>query len=321
MTIEPVLTDYHNGIYAFDSGYIRPLMAAIHLVVDDGRVAVVDTASNAALAPALGALAALGLTADAVDYVVLTHVHLDHAGGAGAMMAAFPGARLVVHPRGARHMADPGKLFAAVEAVYGADQARTLYGALIPVPAERILAADDRQRLPLGRRSLEVLHTPGHAKHHLCLFDHGSCGAFTGDVLGLSYRELDVAGRPFLFPTTSPSQFDPGEMRQSIELVLGLEPEAIYLTHYSRVVPTTAVVDQFRRLLDGHLAIAEAAADTAPADRERRIRAGITRLILGELRATGCGLPDAEVLAVLEVDLDLNAQGLVYWLDHRTAGG
>lgn len=313
------LRDYGNGVYAFDAGYIRPLMAAIHLVVDAGRVAIVDTASNASLTPTVEALAALGLGADSVDYIVLTHIHLDHAGGAGAMMAAFPGARLVVHPRGARHMADPGKLFAAVEAVYGAEQARTLYGELVPVPADRILAAADRQRLPLGGRELEVLHTPGHAKHHLCLFDHASRAAFTGDVLGISYRELDAGGRPFLFPTTSPSQFDPEEMRQSIDMVLSLEPEALYLTHYSRVVPTEAAIGQLRRLLEGHLAIAEALAGAPAEERERRIHEGITRLMLDELRADGCTLPDAEALAVLAVDLELNAQGLVFWLDHRSA--
>jgi glyoxylase-like metal-dependent hydrolase (beta-lactamase superfamily II) len=311
MTTE--LHDYQNGVYMFDAGYVRPLMAAIHLIVDAGRVAIVDTASNASLAATKEALASLGLGPENVDYVVLTHVHLDHAGGAGAMMAAFPEARLVVHPRGARHMADPSKLYAAVEVVYGVEQARTLYGKLIPVPAARILTPDDRQQLPLGGRMLEVLHTPGHAKHHLCLFDHASRSAFTGDVLGLSYRELDVEGRPFLFPTTSPSQFDPDEMRQSIDRVLALKPEALYLTHYSRVVPTEAVVGQLRRLLDGHLAIASAEAESTQ-DREQHIREGITQRIIDELRSAGSTLPQQEILAILEVDLDLNAQGLAFWL-------
>ena len=320
MTAQPLPHHHGNGVYAFDAGYVRPLMAAIHLVVDDGRVAVVDTASNTALPPTLAALKALGLGPESVDYVVLTHVHLDHAGGAGAMMAAFPNARLVVHPRGSRHMADPGKLYAAVETVYGVEEARQLYGTLVPVPADRIIAAADRQRLPLGGRTLEVVHTPGHAKHHLCLFDPVSRGAFTGDVLGLSYRELDAAdGTPFLFPTTSPSQFDPAEMRTSVAAVLALDPEALYLTHYSRVVPTPAVIARFNRLLDGHITVAETA---APGEgREGRIHAGLTRLIFEELRAAGCTLPHHEALAVLQVDLDLNAQGLDYWLDHRGEAG
>ncbi len=318
-TALPLLDD-RTGIYAFDAGYVRPLMAAIHLIVDDGRVAIVDTASNAALSPTLGVLSQLGLTSASVDYVVLTHVHLDHAGGAGAMMAAFPNARLIVHPRGARHMADPGKLYAAVEAVYGAEEARTLYGQLIPVPAERIIAAADGQILSLGHRQLEILHTPGHAKHHICLFDHASRGVFTGDVLGLSYRELDVDGQPFLFPTTSPSQFDPDEMRHSVDAVMARDPEALYLTHYSRVVPTPAVMSQLRRLLEGHLAVALGEVAAGSEGRERRIRDGVARLILAELRVFGCALSDREIEAVLAMDLDLNAQGLNFWLDHRNAG-
>ena len=101
------LIRYDHGIYAIDSGYIRPLLAAIHLIVENDRVMVVDTASNACAPRVLAALQSLGLSPEQVDYVFLTHVHLDHAGGAGALMRAFPNARLIVHPRGARHMADP----------------------------------------------------------------------------------------------------------------------------------------------------------------------------------------------------------------------
>ncbi len=313
------LTDYRNGIYTLDAEYIRPLVAAIHLVVDQGRVAIVDTASNHALGRTQNALAALGLGPEAVDYVVLTHVHLDHAGGAGAMMAAFPEARLVVHPRGARHMAEPAKLFAAVEEVYGAERARSLYGELVPVPAARILAAEDRQTLPLGGRVLEVLHTPGHAKHHLCLFDHASRSAFTGDALGISYREFDAEGRPFLFPTTSPSQFDPDDMRASADRVLSLAPDALYLTHFGRVVPAEAVVARFRRLLAGHRDAACAEENTPAEGRESRIRTRLAGLMLEEVRAHGCGLPEPEVLDLLRLDLDLNTQGLAHWIGQRAA--
>ena len=120
--------DYGKGIIAFDAGYVRPILAAIHLVVEQGRVAFVDTGTNNALDNALAALNKLGLDNPAVDYVILTHIHLDHAGGAGSLMAAFPNARLVVHPRGARHMAEPSRLVAGVTAVYGADYVQRVYG-------------------------------------------------------------------------------------------------------------------------------------------------------------------------------------------------
>ena len=109
------------------------MLAAVHLVVENGRAAFVDTGTNASLPSALAALEVLGLTPDCVDYVMLTHIHLDHAGGAGAMMRRFPHARLVVHPRGARHMADPSKLVAGANAVYGRDEVRRLYGDVLPI--------------------------------------------------------------------------------------------------------------------------------------------------------------------------------------------
>jgi glyoxylase-like metal-dependent hydrolase (beta-lactamase superfamily II) len=126
------LIDYHNGIYAFDAGYVRPLLAAIHLIESEGRAAFVDTANFEVMPQALAALEARGLGTESVDYVILTHIHLDHAGGAGAMMEAFPNAKLVVHPRGARHMIEPTKLMAGVEGVYGRERARRMYGSLIP---------------------------------------------------------------------------------------------------------------------------------------------------------------------------------------------
>ena len=113
--------DYGNGIYCIDTGYARPQLAAMYLIVEKGHAAFVDTGSNDSVPNALEALAQLGLSVDAVDYVILTHIHLDHAGGAGLMMQKFPNAKLVVHPRGARHMAEPSKLIAGVTAVYGAE--------------------------------------------------------------------------------------------------------------------------------------------------------------------------------------------------------
>ena len=126
--------DYGNGIYAFDAGYVRPILAAIHMVVENGRVAFIDTGSNDSLPNALAALERVGLPAEAVDYVFLTHIHLDHAGGAGTMMQAFPNARLAVHPRGARHMAEPAKLVAGVTAVYGQDYVEKVYGEILRSP-------------------------------------------------------------------------------------------------------------------------------------------------------------------------------------------
>lgn len=306
--------DYKNGIYAFDAGYVRPILVAIHMLVENGRVAFVDTGSNDSLPNALAALARLGLSADAVDYVILTHIHLDHAGGAGTMMAQFPNARLVVHPRGARHMAEPAKLVAGVTAVYGAEYVARVYGEIRSVPAERIVEATDGTVINLAGRQLRCIDTPGHARHHICIIDEKTSGIFTGDMFGLSYRELDVDGRQFIFPTTTPTQFEPDAMRHSIDRLLALHPECFYLTHYSRVHTVDQLGRDLHQRLDALVAIAVAHAVPLP-ERHEKIKGEMTAYLLSEVRSFGCVLPEDELIEIWATDLELNAQGLEVWLD------
>lgn len=310
--------DYGNGILAFDAGYVRPILAAIHMVVEQGRVAFVDTGSNDALPNALAALERLGLGVEAVDYVILTHIHLDHAGGAGSMMMAFPNARLVVHPRGARHMAEPSKLVAGVTAVYGAEYVQRVYGEILPIAAERIIEAKDGDVISLAGRELEFLDTPGHARHHICIVDRRTSGIFTGDMFGLSYRELDVDGRQFIFPTTTPTQFEPEEMRASIERLLSYQPECLYLTHYSRLHDVPKQGAALLKRLDALVKIGLDHAHDGEA-RHLNIKQAMSDYLLAEVRLHGCRLSDDEVLAIWETDLELNAQGMAVWLDSRPA--
>ena len=307
------LIDYHNGIHAFDAGYVRHMLAAIHLVVDDGRAAFVDTGSNASLPHAEAALAALGLAADAVDYVILTHIHLDHAGGAGLLMQRLPGAMLAVHPRGARHMADPTPLFAAVQAVYGETEARRLYGTLLPVPADRILAADDGYTLDLGGRMLVCLDTPGHARHHLSLLDTRSGGIFTGEAFGISLRELDVDSRPSILPAIAPTQFDPAAMRASVERILSYRPPALYLAHFGQVRDMSRLGGDLLRLLTAQVALAEREQDGGP-ERGARLLAGLWALVETEATRQDWQLTTKSLHVLLDEYLVLNAQALDGWL-------
>ncbi len=311
----PDLLPYDHGIYALDSGYIRPRLAAIHFIVEQGRVAIIDTASYTACPRVLDALQALGLTPASVDYVFLTHIHLDHAGGAGALMQAFPEARLVVHPRGAAHMADPTKLFAAVRAVYGAEEADRLYGDPVPIPAERTQVAGEGFSFDLAGRPLVCFDTPGHARHHLCLWDAQSHSLFTGDMFGLSFRELDVNGRPSILPTTTPTQFDPVATHNSIDRILGQRPEAVYLTHFAQVREIARLGSDLHRLIDSHVAVARQEQASGP-DREARILAGLWALMDAEARRQGWPLGREEWREVVRSDVELNAQGLDYWLEH-----
>ena len=310
-----MLTRYDHDIYSFDAEYVRPKHAAIHLILENGRVAFVDTGCNDSIPNALRALDELGVSVDSVDYVMLSHIHLDHAGGAGTMMKLFPNARLVVHPRGAWHMAKPARLMESVATVYGIEETRRLYGEVLPIDASRIIEATHETSIDLAGRKLLCLDAPGHAKHHIAIVDSKSGHIFSGDIFGLSYPELDTDGRQFVFPTTTPVQFDPQAMHASIEMLMSYRPQAIYLTHFGQTCDVAGKALDLHRMIDAHVAIA-LREKKAGAERHARIRVGLDELLLEETKRFGCRLADADVLKVFDADLELNTQGLVVWLDN-----
>jgi len=309
----PVLTPHPHGITAVDAEYIRRGLAASHIVQHAGRAAFVDVGTNHSVPYLLAALRELEIPASAVDFVFLTHVHLDHAGGAGLLLRALPNARAVLHPRGAPHLVDPARLVAASIAVYGEQNYRALYGELVPIPPERVLLAQDEARLTLAGREFELLHTPGHALHHYCLLDVAHANVFTGDTFGISYRELDTAAGAFVVPTTTPTQFDPDQLIASVERLLQRGPEAAYLMHYSRVTGLPRLAESLKMQIGELAAIARRHA--ARPDRAAAISADMSSLWLALARAHGVVLPESRVMEILGKDLELNTQGLVAWVD------
>lgn len=213
-------------------------------------------------------------------------------------------------------MVEPARLVAGVTQVYGAEYVSRVYGEIVPVPAERIIEAPDGHVISLAGRELLCLDTPGHARHHICIVDRKTGGIFSGDTFGLSYREHDVDGRPFIFPTTTPTQFDQLAMHASIERLLSLRPEAIYLTHYGRVGDVRQLGADLGRRLDALVSMAQTVAGSGAA-RHEAIKESITAYLLAELSAHGCQLPPEHALDIWETDLELNAQGLEVWLDSR----
>jgi glyoxylase-like metal-dependent hydrolase (beta-lactamase superfamily II) len=219
-----------HGIHAIDTGFERPRFDAAYLIVHEGRAAFIDTGTAFALPRLLGALDALGVARHAVQGVIPTHVHLDHAGGVGQLMRALPQAVALVHPRGVRHIVNPQMLWDAASAVYGTEVVARSYGELLPVPAERVQATAEGQVVHLAGRALEFADTPGHAKHHHCVWDEATRGWFTGDTFGLSYREFDTARGPWIAPTAVPSQFQPDVLAATIQRLLARLPQCMYLS-------------------------------------------------------------------------------------------
>ena len=312
----PGVFDYDNGVSAIDSVYDRRMQTAIHLMVEKGRAAIIDTGTANAVPYVLKALEAKGVAPEQVDYVFLTHVHLDHAGGAGQLMARFPNARLTAHPRGARHMIDPSRLVAATVEIYGEEAMRRTYGEVLPVPKERVLETPDGATLSLGGRELLFLDAPGHARHHVVIRDSVTGHFFAGDNFGLSYRELDQGGRQYVFPTSSPSQFDPPELHRTIDRMLSYRPQALYLAHFGRLTAPTALAGDLHRLIDAHAALGERHRNAGP-ERKRLLMEGVTSLLLEEKARQNWRLPSEKLLEVFALDIELNAQGLESWLDFR----
>jgi glyoxylase-like metal-dependent hydrolase (beta-lactamase superfamily II) len=309
-----------DGVFSIDSGYVRERFDAVHLVVESGRAAIVDTGTRDAVPRVMDALHALGLEPADVDWVVLTHVHLDHAGGAGHLMRRLPAARLAVHPRGAPHVIDPRRLWAGTIAVYGEAEALATYGEPVPVPADRVTVLEDGATLSLAGRTFESFDAPGHALHHLVLRDAATGGLFTGDTFGISYRELDADGRPFAFPSSTPTQFDPAALARTLRRLLALGPPALYLTHWSRIDDVARVGDDLLRRIDLYVALAETALAEAGSDDAALAAALECRmgaLLHGEARAHGCAHPEATLSALLAMDVRLNAAGLHAWLRSR----
>ncbi|HEY4531076.1 MAG TPA: MBL fold metallo-hydrolase [Luteimonas sp.] len=306
-----------EGITLLDTGFgDRPAFCAAYLVVEAGRAAFVDCGTLHSVPRMLEALDAAGLERDAVDFIIATHVHLDHAGGAGALLRELPSARLVVHPRGAPHLVDPGKLTASARQVYGDEVFERAYGGLVPAPAGRVVEAADGHVVDLAGRPLRLAHTPGHALHHLAVWEERSRAWFTGDAFGISYREFDVDGRAFAIPTTSPVQFDPGQMKDSIRRLLATRPAACFTTHYGAVRGDVQRVGlRLVEQVDAMVALAQFLAD-AP-DRQQALKEALTRLYVDRARIHGVDDPERRVPALLAMDIELNAQGLIAWIERE----
>ena len=308
-----LITDYEYGISAIDAQFHRPKRAAIHLLIEKGAAALIDTGTNSSVVGVVEALKQKTIAPEAVAYIILTHIHLDHAGGAGAFMRQFPNAKLVVHPRGAAHMADPSRLVAGAAAVYGEAEFARVYGEILPIDASRIIEATDEFRLDFNGRSLLFLDTPGHARHHNCIFDERSQSFFTGDTFGVSYRELDAGGIEFVFPTTSPVQFDPEAAHASIDRIMRYQPRFAYLTHYSQISHLVRHAQSMHDFIDAHVAIAQREKNNP--ERQAAIAAALRQLLSQRLVAQGCRLPEDDIDELLQSDIRLNTMGLIHWLD------
>lgn len=307
--------EYAGGVLVIDADFHREHMAGCYLVEAESEVAFIEVGTNTSTPRLMKVLQMRGWKPEDVSYVIVTHVHLDHAGGAGSLMQLLPNASLLVHPHGARHMIDPVKLEAGSRAVYGDEMFDRIYGKLIPVAEHRVQIMEDGDSVSLDNRQFRFMDTPGHARHHFCVHDSLTNGWFTGDTFGLSYREFDTRNGAFIFPTTTPIQFDPAALKASVRKLVADGPDCMYLTHYGRVENVQRLSEKMLQGVDAFVGFAELYKD----DKHRRLKieAAMTEWLLDGLHQHGVSLSDEECLQLLQPDIKLNTSGIEIWLDRR----
>ncbi len=293
-----------------DTQYVMPQLAAAYLREEGGEVAFIEANTTHSTPRLLAALAQEGLAAEAVKYVIVTHAHLDHAGGASALMRACPNATLLAHPRAARHLIDPTRLVASAQKVYGEQAFEALYGTIEAIDAARVRSLEDGERVTLGGAPLHFLHTRGHANHHFVVHDEQRGVVYTGDAFGLVYPALQ-RGQRFAYPSTSPTDFDGPAAIASVKRVVELQPRAVALTHFGQFEDVQTIADQLIRWLELSTRLAEEGAKSGDEQGtlEQRFKWKLDQEFELAASQAGLTLSDAD-RQLIRFDSELNGQGL-----------
>lgn len=308
------ITKLNDHIYLLDAFYYAyPRRGAVYLVQYDGEVALIDTGTAMSVVYIMDVLNELKIAPAAVRYLLPTHVHLDHAGGAGVLAQRLPNAEIYVHPRGLRHLIDPTKLVAGSRQVYGDDMMDLAIGAVSPIPAARSHEAVDMQELPLGKTSLRLLFSPGHAYHHYSIWDQRTRTYFAGDIAGNSYREMDKGDEHLMFLCSAPVQYDPVAWHTSLNAISELNPASLCICHYGVLHNVSQAVADMHRLLDevNEQALKHLNAENKYPAMERVAWEGFWR----EYERLSPAIERLHAEVWMKKDIHISAAGLAHWLE------
>lgn len=305
------LTDRLHVIDGFDLGL--PERTGTY-VIDEEQLTLVDTGPSPSVPHIKKGLAALGHTLEDIKYIIVTHVHLDHSGGAGLLLLDCPDATVVVHPKGARHLSDPSRLTAGAKMVYG-DQFDQLFNPIVAIPEDRLLIKAEGDQLEIGPDcTLEFWDTPGHANHHFSIYDPVSNGVFAGDTVGIRYDQLVREGINLYLPSTSPNQFHPGAMQKAIERMAGAQLNAIYYGHFSKTDQPEQALRQVQEWLNAFVKEGEMAfaAESSPKQLADRLFDRVRNYLRTQ------GVPDGhEVYPYIKLDMQVSSMGILDMLSKQ----
>jgi glyoxylase-like metal-dependent hydrolase (beta-lactamase superfamily II) len=284
-------------------------------VLTEKKLTLIETSASPSVPYILEGLKQLQFKPEDVDYIIVTHIHLDHAGGAGLLLTHCPNAKLVVHPKGARHLSDPSRLIAGAKAVYG-NKFDDLFNPILPVPEGKIIIKEHEEELTIGSGcTLKFFNSPGHANHHFSIFHPALNGMFTGDTAGVTYPQLAVEGIELYLPSTSPNQFNPGKMLHSISMYEKMDLDYIFFGHYGMSRNPKEVYRQIKEWIEvfvkaGKLGMAEGGSFEQQTHAARDELASRVKGYLSEK-----GVPnDHPVFETLSIDMEVCSMGLIDYL-------
>ncbi|MFP3389550.1 MBL fold metallo-hydrolase [Brevibacillus sp. SIMBA_040] len=283
-------------------------------VIAEEELTLIETGPSPSVPYIREGLAKLGYSLDQVKYIIVTHIHLDHAGGAGLFLQECPNAKIVVHPKGARHLVDPSRLMEGARVVYR-EQFESLFDPIVPVPENRLIVKADGETLSIGPGcTLEFLDSPGHANHHFSIYDPVSNGMFTGDTAGVHYPQLKENGLHLVLPSTSPNQFDPDKMLHSIARYRERGLDRIYFGHFGMTDQVEDVYQQVTKWLP--VFVAEGEAVLAAGLGYEELASRLLNRVADDLQTAGISAHH-EVFGILKLDLEVCSMGIIDYLQKR----
>ena len=308
-----------DSITTIDGHYQYPGRAAAYLIQDGAEAAFIDNVTRFSVPYLLQALADNGLQPAQVRYLIVTHIHLDHSGGTAELAIQCPNAKIISHPRAARHIIDPTKLVESAKPIYGEEEFERLYGEIGPVEENRVQTVEDGETLPLGAQTLTFLDVPGHARHHIAIQDSATNSMFAGDAFGLCYPGLQHGHRPYLNYVCAPPQFDPAAAKDTIRRIVETGVDRVFVTHFGRCDAVKQGAEQLIACLDLYDALVDNAAQTELEGDAllKECSQNALDIMQNQLRACGLDPHDPTVTKWAGAEHAITSQGLALLAERR----
>ena len=310
-----IINKLDNNTHMIDAYYAYPGHSCVYLVGDEDEYALIDCGTALSGKYIMGALENLNIDPGQIKYILPTHVHLDHAGGAGVLCQTLPNAQVYVHPRGHRHLINPERLVSGSVIIYGEDMMKFAVGDTIPVPEDRCHELEDGQELSVGKLKILTQFTPGHAKHHCGFFEEKNGNYYSGDVLGNSYPFMDSKNRHLMFLCSAPVDYNGGDWHDSLNKISALSPKRACLCHCGALNNPGQAIEDMHRLIDKNDALAVKLVDIDDdGERRKAVEEMVWGLFWDEFEERETPMNREHAKSWMKKDVHISTEGIDHWL-------